>query len=107
MDNYFSSSDLHNNLTGQKLNCCSTVRPNCKGMPDDFRSKTLKLKRGDIRVRTSGDMTAVVWKDKRDMHMLTNIHDPSIIFNVKTIRVSGHKCLFWLPYPHRMTDFGT
>jgi hypothetical protein len=21
-------------------------------------------------------MTAVVWKDKRDMHMLTNIHDP-------------------------------
>jgi hypothetical protein len=24
----------------------------------------------------NGDMTAVVWKDKRDVHMLTNIHDP-------------------------------
>jgi hypothetical protein len=78
-----SSPDFHNNLTEQKLNCCSTVRPNCKGMPDDFRSKTLKLKQGNVRVRKSGDMRAVVWKDKRDVHMLTNIHDPSIIFNVK------------------------
>jgi hypothetical protein len=25
MDNYFSSPDLHNNLTEQKLNCCTTV----------------------------------------------------------------------------------
>jgi hypothetical protein len=45
-------------------------------MPDDFRSKELKLKRGDVRVRTSGDMTAVVWKDKRNVHMLTNMRDP-------------------------------
>jgi len=77
-------------LTEQKLNCCSTVRPNCKGIPDDFRSKKLKLKRGDIRVGTSGDMTAVVWKDKHAVQMLTNIHDPSIIFNVKNL----HVC-FW------------
>jgi hypothetical protein len=45
-------------------------------MPDDCRGKTLKLKEGNIRVRTRSDMTAVVWKDKRDMHTLTNIHDP-------------------------------
>jgi hypothetical protein len=76
MDNYFSSPDLYRDLTKQKINCCGTVRPNRKGMPDDFRSKTLKLKRGDVRVRTSGDMTALVWKDKRDVYILTNIHDP-------------------------------
>jgi hypothetical protein len=45
-------------------------------MPDDFSSKTLKLKRGDVRVRTSGDMTTLVWKDKGDVYILTNIHDP-------------------------------
>jgi hypothetical protein len=45
-------------------------------MPDDFSSKTLKLKRGNVRVRTSGDITALVWKDKRDVYVLTNIHDP-------------------------------
>ena len=33
------------------------------------------MKCGDIRVRTRGDLTAVVWKDKRDMCLLTNIHD--------------------------------
>jgi hypothetical protein len=45
-------------------------------MPDDCRSKTLKMKWGNIKVRTSGDTTAVVWKDKCDVNMLTNIRDP-------------------------------
>jgi hypothetical protein len=27
-----------------------------------------------VQARTNGDLTAVVWKDKRDVHMLTNIH---------------------------------
>jgi hypothetical protein len=61
-------------MTKQKINCCDTVRPNCKGMPDDFRSKTPRLRRGEVRARTNGDLTAVVWKDKCDVHMLTNIH---------------------------------
>ena len=47
-----------------------------KGMPKDLKLKTLRLKRGDIRVRTRGNLTAVVWKDKRDVCLLTNIHDP-------------------------------
>ena len=73
MDNYFSSPDLYNDLTKQKINCHGTVRPNRKGMPD-FTST--ELKQGDVRVRKSGDMTAVVWKDKCNVHMLTNMHDP-------------------------------
>jgi len=45
-------------------------------MPKDLKPKTLRLKRGDIRVRTRSDLTAVAWKDKRDVCLLTNIHDP-------------------------------
>jgi hypothetical protein len=45
-------------------------------MTGDFRSKTVRLKQGCVRVRTSGDITAVVWKDNHDMHRLTDIHDP-------------------------------
>jgi len=45
-------------------------------MPKDLKPKTLRLKRGDIWVRTRGDLTAVTWKDKRDVCLLTNIHDP-------------------------------
>jgi len=46
-----------------------------KGIPKDLITKTLRLKPGDIRVRTRGDLTAVVWKDKRGVYFLTNIHD--------------------------------
>jgi hypothetical protein len=76
MDNNCSSPGLYSDLTEENINYCGTVRPNRKGMPDDFRSKTLKQKWSDIGVRISGDMTAVVWKEKWDMHTLTNICDP-------------------------------
>ena len=45
-------------------------------MPKDLRPKAQRLKRGDIRVRTRGDLSAVIWKDKRDVRLLKNIHDP-------------------------------
>ena len=32
-------------------------------MPRDFGPKHLKLKRGDVRVKTRGGLTALVWKD--------------------------------------------
>ena len=54
----------------------TAVRLNRQGLPKDLKHKTLRLKRGDIRVRTRGDLTAVVWRDERDVCMLTNIHDP-------------------------------
>jgi len=41
--------------------------PHRKNMPKDLRPQTLRLKRGVIRVRARGDLTAVVWKDKRDV----------------------------------------
>ena len=44
-------------------------------MPSDFGPKQLKLKMGDVRVRTRGGLTALVWKDRREVYMLTNM-DP-------------------------------
>ena len=76
MDNFFSSPDLYDDLIQKKIYCCGTVRLNRRGMPKDLKHKTLRLKWGDIRVRTRGDLTAVVWRDKRDVGILTNIHDP-------------------------------
>jgi len=76
MDSFFSFPDLYDDLAQKKILCCGTVRPHRKNMPKDLRPKTLRLKRGDIRVTTRGDLTAVVWKDKREVRLLTNIHDP-------------------------------
>jgi hypothetical protein len=76
MDNFFSSPAPFDDLSTRKINCCGTVRPNRKDMPPDFGRKTLRLKKGDIRVRSRADLTALVWKDKREVYILTNMHQP-------------------------------
>ena len=75
MDSFFSSPDLYD-LAQKKISRCGTVRPHRKNMPKDLRPKTMRLKRWDICVRTRGDLSAVVWNDKRDERLLTNIHNP-------------------------------
>jgi len=63
MDNFFSSLHLFDDLAQKKISC-ETVRLHRKGMPKDLRPKTLRLKRGDIRVRTRGDLIAMVKRDR-------------------------------------------
>jgi len=75
VDNFFLSPRLFDDLDRCKINSCGTVRPNRKDMPNDFGPKQLKLKRGDVRVRTRGGLTTLVWKDRREVYMLTNM-DP-------------------------------
>ena len=72
MDNYFTSPDLFDDLATKQIYCCGTVRPKRKGMPQDFGPK--RMARGDLQVRTRGDLTAILWRDKRDVRVLTNIH---------------------------------
>jgi hypothetical protein len=59
MDNFFSSPRLFDDL-----HSCGTVWPNRKDMSSDFRPKKLKLTKGDIRVRTRGNLTTLAWKDR-------------------------------------------
>ena len=75
MDNFFSSPRLFDDLDGHKINSCGTVRPNRKDMPRTLDQKN-ELKRGDVRVNTRGGLTALVWKDRREVYMLTNIDPP-------------------------------
>jgi hypothetical protein len=43
-------------------------------MPRGHGKNTLKLKLGDICARLRGYLTAMVWKDKQDVDILTNMH---------------------------------
>ncbi|PSN50206.1 PiggyBac transposable element-derived protein 4, partial [Blattella germanica] len=75
IDNFFSSPDLFNDvvLTINFLVFTSILTR----LSSSFSSirRWSKLKRGDIRVRSKHDLTAIIWKDKRGVHMLTNIHN--------------------------------
>lgn len=78
MDNYFSSPILFDDLLTRKINSCGTVRYNRRQMPQDIGQK---LKKGDIVTRIKGNLSAVRWKDKRDVYLLTNIHSPPVAGN--------------------------
>jgi hypothetical protein len=74
LGSYFTSPALFDDLKKKKINCCGIVRRNRRGMPRDPEWKAVKLKRGDIKVRTRGDLTAILWRDREEVRMLTNIH---------------------------------
>ena len=76
MDNFFSLPRLFDDLDGHKINSCGIARHNRKDMPRDFGPKKPKLKRGVIRVKTRGSLTALVWKDRQEVYMLTNMDPP-------------------------------
>jgi len=44
-------------------------------MLQDIGPKRMTLQQGVLQVQTRGDFTAILWGDKRDVHILTNIHD--------------------------------
>jgi hypothetical protein len=63
IDNFFSSPALFDSLYTKAINCCGTVRPNRKGMLNNFEHK-MKLKKGDLKTKVKGNLTAIVWKGK-------------------------------------------
>ena len=78
MDNYFTSPALFEDLFQRKINACGTVCHDRRGMPQDIGPKSLKMKRGDIVTCIRGNLRAVLWKDKRDVYILTNMHSPPV-----------------------------
>jgi len=76
MDNFFSSPRLFDDLLRRKIHSCGTVQTNRKDMPSDFGQKKPKLTKGDIRVRTRGNLTMLAWKDRQDVYLLTDMDPP-------------------------------
>jgi hypothetical protein len=67
MDNFFPSPDLFNNLHSRKTHCCGTGDSIERACHRNL--ERLKLTQGDIRMRVRGNLTAVIWKDKRRKHV--------------------------------------
>jgi hypothetical protein len=67
---------FRDNLLKKEMNCCGTVRQNWKGTPQGLGRKNLKLKWGDIQVWARSELTALIWKDRRDVNMFSNMHYP-------------------------------
>lgn len=85
VDNWYSSPTLFNFLLDHQTGACGTVRPNRRGMPT-FRSR---MSRGEVEFRQNGDMLAVKWHDKRDVHVLSTVHTSTMSETGKVDHVTG------------------
>ena len=101
VDGFFSSPDLLDDLAQKSFPVVGQWCYIERACPRTSKPKTLRLKHGDIRIRTRVDLTAVVWRDKRDVCLLTNIHNPPKECNycnelenaIKPAVVADHNCL--------------
>lgn len=84
-DNFYTSLTLSTFLYEKKTNSCGTVRQNRKQMP--ILDK--KLKRGECDWRSSENFLVVKWKDRRDVVMLTNLHQNKMITLPRKDRVTN------------------
>ena len=79
-DNFFSSPRLFQMLHSHSLLACGPVQPNRLGFPLDLRG--MGLQNGEYQYRQSGPLTAVVWQDKRAVHVISTLTQPGSIESV-------------------------
>ena len=75
VDNWFTSPALFEVLHANRTGACGTVRKNQLGMPNF----TDALEKGDSNYRHTDVLLAVKWFDKRDVIMLSTIHEARTI----------------------------
>jgi len=84
MDNFFSSLSLFLELHKEfKTNSCGTIRSNRKNYPKNLASK--EMAEGECIKKYWNGMTALIWKDKREVNMLSNMHHPNEVLNALII----------------------
>ncbi|CAI8005304.1 PiggyBac transposable element-derived protein 4 [Geodia barretti] len=73
MDNFFTSPALLMDLLQDGIYACGTVRSNRRGFPQDLKGKRILKNRGDFTVRQSGQLTATVWLDNKQVQVMATM----------------------------------
>ena len=77
VDNFYTSLPLFRNLHWRDTPAFGTIRTNRKGIPQKL--VTQKLRRGETTSLRNQELLAVKWRDRRDVHMLTTIHNDTYV----------------------------
>lgn len=76
-DNFYTSPELVEILIEQKTDIYGTARATRKDMPAPF--KKAKLKKGEVQAFQRGKCTAIQWKDKRLITLLSTVHSADMV----------------------------
>ena len=76
-DNWYNSVSLMEFLSQKKTYVTGTLRADRKGNPKKVMSA--KLKKGEMKWMSLDDITVTKWKDRRDVHVISNAHKPEMV----------------------------
>jgi len=85
IDNYYTSLNLAHILLSKDTHMVGTLRKNAKGFPKDITNA--KIKKGEIKGKEDDKGVVVsIWKDKRDVRMVSTKNGIEMISTGKTSR---------------------
>jgi len=108
MDNFYTSFQLVKDLFEKGTYSAGTVRTNRKDFPESLKvnkkEKKNILEIGEFRFATYKDIiSAVVWRDRRDVYLLSSMHNRSVGTALK--RPKGGKEKVPVPCPTVVSDY--
>jgi hypothetical protein len=103
-DNFFTSINLLEDLYANGLYACGTVRLNRKGFPKYLKKSEAIKKRGDCKIlqKEGTNLTASVWRDKKNVYHLSTLSDPKL--QMQAQRRVGNNILD-VPQPHAVYNY--
>ena len=109
MDNFYSGVRLFCDLFVRETYAVRTVQNNRKYLPrDDILSKNSikQMNRGDIAFRRFLNLLCVVWKDTRDVTLLSTMHPATGDQTVQRhTKVNGAHVVLQVPVPPAVLDY--
>ena len=91
IDNWYPSITLFKYLYEHHTQACGTVRINRRGSPEPV--KQAKLRRGEVSAYRRREHLALKFKDKRDVTMLSTIHNEEMVQGRRNAAQQKPKCI--------------
>lgn len=103
VDKFYTSVPLFLELLDNGTYATGTVVANHKYLPEGLKAERNQLQIGSYRFATSEKMTACIWRDRRDVLMLTTMHNMSVTTVLK--RPKGERDKRPLSCPTCIADY--
>jgi len=73
MDSYYMSVQNAIDLSKRMIGLTGTIKQNSRNLPKEMSGKS-ELKKGDFLAFRSGNLSALRWKDRKEVRMISNVH---------------------------------
>jgi len=90
VDNFYTSPELFIDMLSLGTYCAGTIKTSRKEFPVQL-IPNVTMAPGNFRFATVNDLTAVWWRDRRDVYALSTKHNKSVVTVLKRPKGSREK----------------